>query len=223
MKNKKSAPVALDDTKKYYLAYQTFKQLMERANADVISEYEACVDIVINRYNTTILENRFIVGGVVEVLTALLIASADAEVNLAGEGRPGIDIVLRDGSGMSCKGTFTEKVSEIALINKRGSGSRTWEEPTLIIRSGSGIAFIAPDMIDVEQWIQDKNDQIVLHKNVIEAICQDERFLFPIAIPYKPKTGIRRSVGASRMMAHAILKEANAGNLLDKISQIGGM
>ena len=63
--------------KTYHYERKVFDILKERTSGQVRQEYETAIAMLLERYNTTIHENRFVAGGAVEVFTyALLNQSA---------------------------------------------------------------------------------------------------------------------------------------------------
>ncbi len=70
------------------MSYHQERRVFDRLRADlapqVKREYEAAFNTLIERYNTTIKENRFITGGALEVFTYALLRSVGIECNLYG-------------------------------------------------------------------------------------------------------------------------------------------
>ena len=83
---------------------EIFERLKTNCSADARHEYELAINTLLSRYNTTIYENRFVVGGAVEVFTCALLRSVEIECSLYGDqGRNG-DILLPNGRKLSVTG-----------------------------------------------------------------------------------------------------------------------
>ena len=63
---------------------ECFKHLKENLSSEAKTEYETGVKHLVERYNTAIYENRFTVGGVVEVFTLALMRSTGIEIEGCG-------------------------------------------------------------------------------------------------------------------------------------------
>lgn len=61
--------------KEYSKEREAFKLLREKCTEEMKREYECAVKILLEKYNTTIYENRFTVGGALEVFTCALLRS----------------------------------------------------------------------------------------------------------------------------------------------------
>ena len=131
----------------YIQERRAFEQIKKNCSEEVKSEYELAINTLVRRYNTTIHENRFVVGGAVEEFTWALLRSVDVECELCGSQSPDGDIELPNDELLSIKSSF-RGVSDIKLINQMGTGDRPWTTATLFIVSGVGIVYGAPDMVD---------------------------------------------------------------------------
>lgn len=176
-------------------------------------EYEVAVNTVVSRFNTSVLENRFTVGGAVEVFTCALLRSVGIECYHNAARTTGGDLTLPDKKELSIKGSFAG-ISSIGLINKRGGGQRKWITATLFVVSGVGIVFGAPDMVDADD-INDAQDQIQLKKKGLEKLVRDDKNVISLNIANKPpKEKAGETKRQSMEVARFILKEKSLNTLL---------
>ena len=120
-------------------SYATERRVFERLKSDCSDqaklEYELAFNTLIERYNTTIHENRFTTGGAVEVFTYALLCSVGIDCTLYADQSKSGDILLPNDKKLSLKGTFTGGASDVKLINQLGEGNRSWTTATLFIIS----------------------------------------------------------------------------------------
>ena len=70
-----------EETTNFNIERNCFRHLQENLSGEAKSEYETGVKHLVERYNTAIYENRFTVGGVVEVFTLALMRSTGIEID----------------------------------------------------------------------------------------------------------------------------------------------
>lgn len=191
-----------------------FSRLKNDCSKEVQAEYEEALRRLVERYNTTIYENRFIVGGAVEVFTGALLRSVGIECTVYSNISKSGDILLPNDRKLSIKATFTGGVTDVRLLNKMGEGERVWDTATLFVVANVGIVFGTPDMVE-NGHVKDVKDAVILKKSGLKLLTENDANVFPIAIPQKPateKTGF--SYKASAAVAHQILFETQCTNLL---------
>ena len=198
---------------RYRVERRAFERLKADCPRDARLEYELAIQTLIERYNTTIFENRFIVGGAVEVFTYALLRSVGIDCTLYGDQAHAGDILLPNGRKLSVKGSF-RGVADIRLLNQMGEGARGWDTATLFIVSGVGIAFGTPDMVEADQ-IKDTGDAKVIKKAGLQALLDDPANVIGMEIAPKPPTEMTGfSHKASTAVARQILFEMGAHELL---------
>lgn len=186
----------------YRREQEAFQRLRNNCSEDVAREYETAIKTLLEQYNTTIYENRFVVGGAVEIFTCALLRKSGVECIYAGQ-ETGGDLLLPQGEKISIKGSFTEKHANIKLINKLGDGARYWETATLFVRSGIGIVYGDPSMVS-EKYVQQIGDGVSLKYNAIKELKKEERNVFPLNLPIKAP---KEKAGASRKASVAVAKQ----------------
>lgn len=108
---------------RYTAERRVFDRLKSDCSRTVKNDYQVAVKKLVELYNTTIYENRFIVGGAVEVFTYALLRSVGIDCTLYGDQAQGGDILLPNNRTLSVKSRF-RGVAEIRLLNKMGDGER---------------------------------------------------------------------------------------------------
>lgn len=98
--------------------YMDIKKIMESANfKQHIAEFEKAVEKLITEYDTANWENRFVVGGALEILFCALLNSVGFKCKWLKETRYDIEI---NGIKYSMKSNFTG-AGDIRLINILGN------------------------------------------------------------------------------------------------------
>lgn len=193
---------------------RVFNRLKSDCSKDAKEDYERAISILVELYNTTIYENRFVVGGAVEVFTYALLRSVGIDCNLYGDQSKSGDILLPNDRKLSVKSTFTGGPTNVTLMNKRGGGTREWDTATMFIVSEVGIVFGAPDMVGPEH-IRDVSDSVELHKTGLAVLIEDRTNVIEMEISRKPPTEMTGfSHKASTALARQILYEAKAKSLV---------
>lgn len=201
--------------------YRQERRVFERLKADCPragrEEYELAIRTLLERYNTTIYENRFVVGGAVEVFTFALLRIVGIDCTLYGDQAQAGDILLPNDRKLSVKGCF-RGVSDIRLLNQMGEGDRDWGTATLFVVSGIGIVFGAPDMVAAEH-LKSTGDAKVLKKAGLQTLISDPSNLIEMKIAQKPPTEMTGfSHKASTAVARQILFETSSKKLLGAFS-----
>ena len=127
-----------------------YKEGLE-ADRILLDEIIAAVDAVLTRYNTTVWENRFIVGGVVEQIIGASARDLGLDVQNAGKQNQGYDLELESpsGIGISIKGVFATTNGMHNLVNVRSSNHErdlreSWLTATIFVMSEVGMGYVDP-------------------------------------------------------------------------------
>ena len=182
--------------------FLNIKTLLSRDKyQDNISEFETALKRLITQYDTSNWENRFVVGGAVEILFCAFLNSIGLGCERLKE-TTRYDLCIK-GIDFSLKSNFTGS-GDIRLINILGGQPVPWQEPTIFFISGLGICYADPQM---GLKTSDKRDAAVINVREIKALLEDDdRWAIPIDIPRKPKSPNQIRV-ASYDVARAILEE----------------
>ena len=199
---------------RYTQEQRVFNRLKKDCSVAAQQEFERAIATLLERYNTTIHENRFVVGGAVEVFTYALLRTVGIDCTLYGSQSRSGDILLPNDRKLSVKGTFVGGPTNIKLMNKQGGGYRQWDTATLFVVSNVGIVFGAPDMVD-EQYVRDTDDGMELKKAGLVDLIADPANVMPMEIERKPPTEMTGfSHKASTAVARQILFEMKSESLL---------
>ncbi len=182
---------------------RAFDRLRSDCSDEARSQFETALRVLLERYDTTIHENRFVTGGALEVFTCAILRSVGIGCTLHASRTPGSDLLLSGGQQLSVKGSFTGKNSSIALMNKMGKGLRDWETATLFVVSGVGIVFGTPKTVSPEH-VKDTGDQVILTFRGLRSLLEDPDNVFQVEIARKPPTEV---TGFSRKASYAVAKE----------------
>ncbi|MCY3936544.1 MAG: hypothetical protein OXG09_11240 [Chloroflexi bacterium] len=200
----------------YHQERKYFEFLKKNLQDDIKAEFENAVSTLIGRYNTSIRENRFTVGGAIEIFTLGLLRSAEIDALPYSSQEDAGDILLPNHIILSIKSSF-RKPHSIRLMNKQGTGSRDWSTATLFILSGIGILYGDPDMIH-ECEINDAGDSIMLRSRAIRRIAKDSSNIIAMKIPEKPdKAAAGSSLMASNAIARQVLIDEELGELFESV------
>lgn len=196
---------------------RAWARLREHCPPAAKREYELAVSTLIERYNTAIYENRFTVGGAVELLTYALLQSAGIGCSPHADQSTGGDLLLPKGQKISLKSVFRGGAQNVRIMNKMGTGKREWNIATLFVVSEVGIVYGDPDMVD-NAHIQDKGDGLNLHKRGLAALIANPANVLAMEIVRKPGTEMTaNSQKASTTLVKNVLQEMQSKILLDEI------
>ena len=198
----------------YNAERSAFKRLKEHCPPEALAEYQLAVATVLKDYNTTLYENRFIVGGAVEVFTCALLRASGLNAALYADEEKAGDLLLPQGKRLSVKGSFTGGAAEVKLINQLGEGARRWDTATLFIVSEVGIVYGDPDLVAPEH-IKQVADGLALRRQGHAALIQNKRYVIPLDLPRKPSaqtTAFSRK--ASATIAKQVMHEKRLSSLL---------
>lgn len=139
---------------------------------DIRRQTEEAINEVYWTYDTSIRENRFTVGGVVELIVGASLRACGVPVRHRGAVESDVDLLFDDGTGgYSVKAIF--KGSGTRLVNTMGSKASPdrWRTATLFLVSGTGIVYADPDL---PWWASNRNrcirpsaDAIVVSKRCV--------------------------------------------------------
>ena len=200
----------------YRYEREIFDVLKRTCSKDCKKEYERAVKTLIYRYNTSVYENRFVVGGALEVFTLGLMRTVGIQCKLVSDRSTGGDILLENDLMFSLKSSFVG-LNDIRLINQMGKGKRNWATATLIILSDTGIVFGTPELV-AKSEVQATGDAILLKKSGLKRLISDKNNIFSLSIPSKlPAKLASSSLKASNAVARQILYDTNSRTLLTAV------
>jgi len=172
-----------------------------------VFEFQKAIQKLISEYDTANWENRFVVGGALELLFCALLNSIGFMCKWLKEARYDIEV---NSVRFSMKSNFTGS-GDIRLINVLGDETVTWEEPTLFFISNIGICYADPEM---EIKTKHTHDALVINvREIKEMIARSDDWLIPIEIPKKPKNSETVKT-ASYDVAKSILGEIKSQCLI---------
>ena len=176
-------------------------------------EFEKAVEKLLSEYNTADWENRFVVGGAIEVLFCALLNSLGFSTKWLKEARYDVEI---NGIKFSLKSSFTGS-GDIRLINVLGDESVSWNEPTIFFISEIGICYADPAMA---LHTKRTSDALVIKAKELKSFVEEnDRWLIKVSIPRK--TMFYGSVKtASFSVAKTVLEEINSKYLLKNLPKI---
>jgi hypothetical protein len=194
-----------------------FKEIKEKIesskNNPNIIEFEKAIQKLVNEYNTANRENRFVVGGALEILFCALLKSLNFECKWLKEARYDIEI---NGIKFSLKSNFAGS-GDIRLVNILGDERAVWEEPTLFFISGIGICYADP-LMNLET--KHTSDALTIKLKDLKNLFENNRDLvISISIPRKPQNSEAIKI-ASYDVAKAILEEINSQYLRSHLPEI---
>lgn len=186
--------------------------LSEKYNENVI-EFQIALQKLLSDYDTASWENRFVVGGALEVLFCALLNSIGHKCEWLREARYDISI---DAIKFSMKSNFTE-TGDIRLINILGDEKVEWDEPTLFFVSGIGICYADPEMALQTRHTSDA--RVINVKELKMLVEGNSEWLIPIEIPRKPKNSTKIKT-ASYDVAKSILEEIKSKHLRKHLPEV---
>jgi hypothetical protein len=168
-----------------------------------VLEFEKAVQKLVEEYNTANWENRFVVGGALEILFCALLKSLGFQCKWLKEARYDVKV---NKMKFSLKSNFVGS-GDIRLINILGDEKATWEEPTLFFISSLGICYADPQM---NLRTKHTRDALVINTREIKNLVKNHNeWLISISIPRKSRSP-KEAKTASYDVARSILEEINS-------------
>ena len=196
-----------------------FKSLQDNIKSGTLREFEIAVKTLLEQYNTTIYENRFIVGGAVEFFILLLLRSVGIPAHAYGEETASGDIILPNNKLLSVKGYFASGKGTIRLVNTMGTATTDWTTATIFVVRNIGLIYGDPTMV-IDGDLKRTSDALTLSYKAVERFAGDKNNVIAAAIPTKlPKemTGFSRK--ASTAVAQDIISEMKLADLLKQTQE----
>ncbi len=187
---------------------RAFEYLRENMPDDARTEFLDALKQIVLQYNTTIPENRFTVGGVVEHLVCALLKATGLNVTFMADEDHGYDLMLPHGKGLSVKSQFTRNRQGIGLINTRGNTKpERWKDATLFVIRDTGIVYGDADVPGIGSFLNPKGDQLVLRPGGLSLLESDPTRVIAMPVPTKPdKNAAGKSLKVSTSLARELLQ-----------------
>jgi hypothetical protein len=198
-------------------ARSLFKEIKEKIESKKykpnVLEFEKAIQKLVEEYNTANWENRFVVGGALEILFCVLLKSLGFRCKWLKEARYDIDV---NEIKFSLKSNFVGG-GDIRLINILGGERAIWEEPTLFFISGVGICYADPQM---NLKTKHTSDALVISMKELKKLFENyKEWVILLSIPRKSKNS-KEIRTASYDVAKSILEEINSEYLKRYINEI---
>lgn len=174
-----------------------------RNDPELKGEVEEAFRLLLTRFDTTVYENRFVVGGVAERIVAATFVAIGQPAVTEGVVVTRTDIKAGD-ANLSVKGVFRRAYS-VRLVNVMGKSTRAaWNEGTIVVLTGVGIGYADPDLLpDATKRV---GDALVLPLKPVKALWQrNPDLLLQLAIPMS-RADMQNSDVPSRLVADEIFR-----------------
>ena len=176
----------------------------------ILDEFLKALGILISEYDTSIRENRFIVGGATERILATSMRTVGIiDAKSRGLEQTDEDIMVGD-LHLSVKSSFTGKRDAIRLINTLGRGSKQrWQVATIFILANRGIGYADPDLLpDATDF---SGDALILKRKLLDDLhTSNPEWLFECDVPAKG-TDVSQRRAASEAVATEIMQRTQLG------------
>lgn len=194
-----------------------FRQLKRAVEGDAIlkSDIETALAALLGRFATTIYENRFVVGGALEVIMVAALRAAGVDATDVGAQEERLDVRIPDG-GFSVKGHFSGS-GNVRLINVLGDSEQAnWSEATLFVPHGIGIGYADPDLLGSVSAVRRTRDAIVIRYSVLRTFFRNHpEWLIACQVPQSIQNKASSEL-VSRAIARQILAQTQKlGEALD--------
>lgn len=183
--------------------FQRFKTLLE-SNQTLLREVESAIEALLSEFNTTIHENRFVVGGVLERIVGTAMRAVGIDARNVGKYNPRIDISVPGAEGFSVKGGFTG-TGDIRLINVLGKGvGGGWREASILVLTRIGIAYTDPELLP-DATVSSGDAVLLKRGNLMDFLRQHPEYLIRCGIAEK-SADIEQTKMASEAVANELLE-----------------
>jgi len=185
-------------------AFARLKKAVEK-DSELREDIEAAIKQLLGQFATSIRENRFIVGGALEVILTAALRAAGVKAEDVGTFEQRIDIKIPDG-GFSVKGHFS-RTGNIRLINVLGDSSQTeWDTATIFVLHQLGIGYADPEYIPQEAVKRTRDAVVLPYTEIRKFLGQHPKCLIQCSVPAPTKEpSVSKLV--SRVVAQDILQK----------------
>lgn len=132
-------------------AFKTFAENIAK-KPQVLAQFEQAIEQIFWTYDTSIRENRFTVGGVIEYVMGAALRACGVPVHHKGIVDSDIDLLLDESErGFSIKAIL--KGAGTRLVNTMGAQATEdrWRTATIFIIYGAGIVYVDPEL---DWWVE---------------------------------------------------------------------
>lgn len=192
----------------YQPARDAFARLADtlRAEPQALRELEAALAELIGPYNTVIYENRFLVGGAVEVFFIAAMRYAGLDVTDVGASNMRADFMVGGRIPFSVKSHLRGNPRSFRLINVLGSSEgAAWSEATIFVVHSRGFGYADPELLPDKAYRV--SDAVLLRSRDVFALWDERPELFVECAVPTSNTEQATSRLASRTVANDILRE----------------
>ena len=189
-----------------------------RKHSAVLDEFLMALGLLISEYDTSVRENRFIVGGATERILATSMRAIGINARSRGLEQASEDIIVED-THLSIKSSFTGKKDEIRLVNTLGQRrNKKWQVATIFILANRGIGYADPDLLP--NVVKFSGDALILRRTPLDDLhARDPKWFFKCAVPAKGNDVSQRRA-ASEAVATEIMQRIRSGqNMFPNISK----
>jgi len=174
--------------------------------------FEAAIKKALTEYDTSIYENRFVVGGIIEYLVlAAINGSGIARGRHMGGASMRADICIESYHGRPCSENFSIKYSSsgaVRMVNVLGkSRAAAWNEPTLFVLPESGVIY-ADEAYISKKAIRRTADAIeIARKAILLHARKNPSMVLQVKIPLKRELKVEQTgKTASEDLARAMIR-----------------
>lgn len=184
-------------------------------NAVILGEFEKAIAEVFEEYDTALRENRFVVGGVIEIILGAVLRAAGVNVRHKGGLDTDFDLLFDDddSSGYSVK-ALLKKGQGTRLVNVMGGNTPSierWKAATLFLLSEDvGIVYADPEL----RWwkehgcecLKPTTDALQISRRCLVRFAWEQpEWVIPCKLPTADRRGTRSARTASADTASRIL------------------
>jgi len=172
-------------TRSYSSERAVFKALREALGKDqeLRTDIETAFRVLVSRYSTSIPENRFIVGGIVECFFVSMFRAIGMKSEDVAAREKGVDIRV-EGISLSIKSSFAKKRPPVVhLINRRGESEAVeWEYATIFVYARQGIGYADPALLPGAA--KKEGDAIkIASQDVLDLWARDPQWCVAVSVP----------------------------------------
>ncbi len=191
----------------------------------LLNDFRRAVEEVMKRYDTAIRENRFVVGGAIEVFLGALLRAVGIPVVHRGALDARRDLRYEDdpACGFSVKALLRSPGTRLVNVMGRKPHPGLWDHAVLFVVP-QGIVYADPDLPwwlnHRDRYIRVRSDALEIRRRGIEAFLQESPDWFlPVSFTWEEDQDRRGVKTASVSVALDVLKEIGG----DLFRQVGDL
>ncbi len=182
-----------------------------RGDPELRVELERAVEEILDKYDTAIRENRFVVGGVIEHIVGVSLRACGVGVRHRGLTSAGIDLIFEgDPGGYSVKSMFRASSTRLVNVLGRPPVLSDWCAGTLFLVQ-RGIVYADPELPwwkrNLRHCVRIAEDALQIRRGCVEKfILEEPDWLAECRLPGRRRVSSGTNIASADLAAQVLMR-----------------